>query len=288
MFDLDPSRATPTVSDAATLVVVRSVPAGDGDGGIEVFCVERKKGGFLGGALVFPGGRLDRGDLDPGWAARSTPPRAASRGFADDENLLRGLAVAACREALEEAALLPVDGPRPSHTDLVAWRERLTARSVTFEALIADRALRIDLGALHPLTHWITPVSESRRFDTRFFLWPCGEGWTGQHDGHEVTSSLWATPAELLRRFDEGSVQLAPPTHRTLAMLATAGSVADAIDLADASCLDPILPKLVAQGDAVALVLPGDPEHDVREARCPGPSRFVLRGGRFFPAERPA
>ncbi len=241
---------------------------------------------------MFPGGKLDPSDLDPTWMARATTPRAPPTPFADDEATLRGLAVAACREALEEAALLPVDGASPSHTELVDWRAKIAAGETTLEELLSARGLRLDLGALHPLARWITPVSESRRFDTRFFLFVGGGGVTGVHDGQEVTASFWATPAEVLRRFDAGELQLAPPTHRTLEVLAPAKDTAEAIAIAARSSLEPICPKLFTQhdarGDTFALALPGDPEHEVRAARCPGKSRFVLREGRFLPEDPPA
>jgi hypothetical protein len=38
----------------------------------------------------------------------------------------------------------------------------------------------------------------------------------------------------------------------------------------------------------MALVLPGDPAHDVRESRVPGKSRYVLRDGHFVPEDAPA
>ena len=61
--------------------------------------------------------------------------------------------------------------------------------------------------------------------------------------------------------------------------------------IAEASCLEPICPRVVVQRDAdgetMAIVLPGDPEHEVREARVPGLSRYVLRGGRFWPEAAP-
>jgi hypothetical protein len=58
-----------------------------------------------------------------------------------------------------------------------------------------------------------------------------------------------------------------------------------------ACSLDPICPKLVrhvdARGETMALVLPGDPEHDVGEARAPGASRYVLRSDRWLPEPVP-
>jgi len=114
MLDLDPNRQGPAPRDASTLVVAR-----DGPGAIEVFFVERQKSGFLGGAVVFPGGKVDPSDLDPEWALAATAPRATTPPIAADDAALRGLGVAACREALEEAAILPVVGADPAHGALL-------------------------------------------------------------------------------------------------------------------------------------------------------------------------
>jgi 8-oxo-dGTP pyrophosphatase MutT (NUDIX family) len=283
MLDLDPERPGVTPRDAATLVVVRDAPRG----GVEVFCVERQKVGFLGGAIVFPGGKLEPDDLDPAWTGRATAPRTPRTPVAADEATLRGLAVAACREALEEAAILPVVGGALAHAELLEWRARAERGEATLRELLAARGLSLDLASLHPFARWITPVAEARRFDARFFLFVAGDALTGAHDDHETTASFWAPPGEVLRRFTAGELQLAPPTHRTLEILASAHDARHAVAATEGACLDPICPRLVSQGDSVALVLPGDPEHDVREPRSPGKSRFVLRGDRFLPEDPP-
>lgn len=286
MLDLDPTRAAPPTRDAATLVVVR-----DGAAGLEVFCVERQRVGFLGGAIVFPGGKLEADDLDPAWVNRSTPPRLTSVPWASDEAAARGLAVAACREALEEATLLPVAGATLDHATLLDWRARLARKETTLLALLADAGARADLAALHPFARWVTPAAETRRFDTRFYLMVTDGSTTGAHDNRETTASFWAPPAEVLRRFAAGELQLVPPTHRTLELLAAAGDARGAIDLAARACLEPICPRLVthsdASGEAMALVLPGDPAHELRDPRVPGRSRYVLRGDRFLPEDPP-
>jgi len=287
MLDLDPNREGAKPRDAATLVVVRDFR---GAGGIEVFCVERQKVGFLGGAVVFPGGKLDAADTDPAWTGAATPPRAPRTPITDDEATLRALAVAACREALEEAAILPLVGTQLSHDELLAWRAR-AAGGETLLSLLTARGAKLDLAALHPMARWVTPAAESRRFDTRFFLYVAEAALTGAHDDHETTASFWASPADVLQRFVAGTLQLAPPTHRTLEILATAPDARAAVALADAACLDPVCPRLVthrdARGETLGLALPGDPEHDVREARSPGRSRYVLRGDRFLPEDPP-
>jgi 8-oxo-dGTP pyrophosphatase MutT (NUDIX family) len=286
MLDLDASREGVPPKDAATLILVREEASG-----LEVFCVERAKSmRFLGGAIVFPGGKLDERERDAQWTELSTPPHARGAGFAD-EGVLRALAVAACRESLEEAAILPVAGASVGHEELLALRAQVEADATALARFLGERGLRLDLGALHPFARWITPAAEARRFDTRFFLASAPPGQPGAHDESETLASFWAAPQEILARFLRGEVQLAPPTHRTLEILRDAGTVAAALAAADASCLDPICPRLVPQsepgGDTMALVLPGDPEHDVREARSPGASRYVLRGERFVPENAP-
>jgi 8-oxo-dGTP pyrophosphatase MutT (NUDIX family) len=300
MLDLDPSREGVAPRDAATLLVVRDRPHARRDrpsqddppsGGVEVFCVERQRAGFLGGAFVFPGGKLDAGDLDPAWEHRATPPRAPAAPIASDASQLRGLTVAACREALEEAAILPVAGPALAHAELLDWRDRLARRQATLSALLDTRGLRLDLAALYPFARWITPAAEARRFDTRFFLYVASGSLTGAHDDHETTASFWSAPGEVLARFSAGEIQLAPPTHRTLEVFAGAATARDAVRIAAESCVEIICPRLVAhrdaRGETMALVLPGDPEHEVRQPRSPGRSRYVLRGDRFLPEDAP-
>lgn len=290
MLDLDEKRPGVTPKDAATIVLVR-----DREGaGIEVFCVERNKASrFMGGAIVFPGGKLDASDVVDEWTPLATPPRVPARSsvpFTANEAHFRSLAIAAARETLEEAAMLHVSDGSVTQEELVALRKELAVAPDSLRTFLAKRRLRLDLGALHPFARWITPTAESRRFDARFFVAIAPQGQVGAHDEHETMSSFWASPEEALRRFDAGEVQLMPPTHRTFLVLADCASTKDVLLMAESSCLDPIQPTLVQQKDAsgetMALVLPGDPQHEVRETRVAGPSRYVLRGERWR-AENP-
>jgi 8-oxo-dGTP pyrophosphatase MutT (NUDIX family) len=257
--------------------------------GIEVFCVERnKKSGFMGGAIVFPGGKLDASDVLAEWTPLTTPPRLPIRSttpFTSSDAHHRSLSIAAERETLEEAAILHVRDGSVTQDDLFALRNELKTSPDALRLFLAKRQLRLDLAALHPFARWITPEAEARRFDARFFLALAPEGLTGLHDEHETMASFWASPQEVLRRFEANEVQLMPPTHRTIAILAECASTGDVIAMADAANLDPICPRLVPQkddqGETMALVLPGDPEHSVQEPRVPGGSRYVLRGDRW-------
>jgi 8-oxo-dGTP pyrophosphatase MutT (NUDIX family) len=288
VLDLKLDREAAPPRDAATILLVR-----DGAAGVEVFCVERsKQSRFLGGAIVFPGGKVDASDGDPAWEPLTTEARAratpSSVPFTVDAAHLRTLAVAACRETLEEAAMLHVcGGESVTQAELFALRAELAGAPGALKAFLASRALRLDLQALHPLARWVTPEAESRRYDARFFVAVAPAGQTGAHDEHETMASFWATPREILRRWTAGEVQVAPPTHRTLATLEGCTTTDAVLALAAASCLDPICPRLVRQGETLALALPGDPEHDVREARIGGSTRYVLRGERWLAEDPP-
>jgi len=293
MLDLDKNRTAVPPREAATLLLVR-----DRDERLEVFCVVRHvKSGFLGGAVVFPGGKVDDSDRDADWAKQAHG--AARFELEEDEAISRAYAVAACREALEEAAILPAASRPLTHEEAIALRAELAnagradlAKEGTgFLAALAKRSLTLELATLHPFARWVTPIAEGRRFDTRFFLAAAPLGQEGAHDAHETTASFWGTPREVLERFDRAEIQLAPPTHRCLELLTTVSSTHDAFALSARLTVDPICPRLVEvpKGEeteaSLALVLPGDPDHEIAVPRVPGRSRFVLRGERWVPED---
>lgn len=275
-FQLDREPVQP--KDAATIILVRSVASDAAHPEIEVFCVERsKQSKFMGGVLVFPGGKVDPQDLDPEW-----------------DGLIHGVkdpyAIAAERETLEEACMLHVTERTVEHEVLVNLRAELAKDPKALRAFLYTHELKLDLSALVPLSRWITPTAESRRFDARFYVAIAPAGQPGAHDAHETVRSFWASPADVLKRWEAGEVELAPPTHATLMLLSTCKTPEAVLSFAAGATKEPICPKLVKAGDTLALTLPGDPEHDVEERRifeAGGPSRYVLRGERWLPEEAP-
>lgn len=288
LLDFDQNRTPPVPRDAATLVILR-----DGDRGLEVFCVRRHaRSSFLGGALVFPGGKVDPDDGAEAWAARATAPAARSELLATATASARTLAVAACREAFEEGGILPVDAPlsdREVSEIALELNGGTAAGQPALAAALERRGLRLDLGALVPWARWITPEAESRRFDARFYLLALPAGQLGRHDDQETTMSVWASPTEILERTARGEFFLAPPTSRTLELLAGAPDLHRAAALAERQSLLPICPRFVPGdgGGPPYLALPGDPSHGVPERRTDGPTRYVLRGDRFISEDAP-
>jgi 8-oxo-dGTP pyrophosphatase MutT (NUDIX family) len=277
LLDLDPDRPAARPTDAATLVLIRDTAAG-----LEVFCVQRNaKSGFMGGAIVFPGGRVEEGDHGHEWDGLVLPADARVDALADGA-LSRALAIAACRECLEEAAILPVDGPL-SQADVLALREVLQSDPAALRRALSTRGLRLNLPAMVPFARWITPVAERRRFDARFFMLRAPAGQTGVHDAHETTQSFWATPDDVIARWQRSEIQLAPPTHHTLWTLSRAESVDAALAGASVRPLKAIEPHLIQYDGTRALTLPGDAEHPQSERLTDGATRYVLRQDHWRP-----
>ncbi len=248
--------------DAATVIVVR-----DGDDGLEVLVQERHvETDFVGGALVFPGGRVEDADrdLDPTLWVGGDPADVGDRLGADERGGL-GLLVAAARESFEEAGVLfavdadgtPVDGALLDEPDVADARAALAARDDRGDlaALLRDRGLRLTLDAYLPFAWWVTPDGMHRRYDTRFFVAavPPGQEDTASSDQVETTSARWLTPEACLDGHESGRFTVIFPTRKVLAELAAHDDVAGLLAAVEGRRPDRIQPTIV-QVDGEVLV----------------------------------
>jgi 8-oxo-dGTP pyrophosphatase MutT (NUDIX family) len=193
---------------------------------------------FMGGAHVFPGGRMDGADCeaDETWCAgldvaRTRLPECSPRDSA-------GFHVAAVRELFEEAGVLlarPGDvGTAAGSADrrleiLSRLRAAAHVHAREFRTALLSARLRLDLAVLTPCAHWITPPRMTRRFDTWFFAARMPEGQIASHDAGETTHGAWVQPDDALRRAAAGTMELPPPTRHTLEELRQFSSVGEAI-----------------------------------------------------------
>ena len=280
---------TETPRPASTVVLVR--PAATG---LEVFLVRRHDAiAFMGGAHVFPGGRVDAADRidDPSaWcdgvdrASARMPERAPSEAVA--------FHVAAVRELFEEAGVLLARDSRGSIVPITgddearfgAYRVELTHRRLTMLEVASREGVRLALDRLAMFAHWVTPDVELRRFDTHFFLAVAPDVQEAAHDDHETTQGLWLEPADAIERCLTGEIALPPPTWTTLRWLSRMESVEDAWRWAQSRPVARVQPCFIERGDGTRIVmLPGDPECPPVEGFEADERRFLLANGRWRP-----
>src|SRR3954469_5687241 len=127
---------------ASTVVVLRDAASGP-----EVFLVRRHEGtAFMGGAHVFPGGRVDAGDHcgDGTWCDGIDHAAAQLRGI--ERQLAIAYHVAAARELFEEAGVLLAR--TPTHDHFVQDRADIHGGRATLRAIMAREGLRLALDSL--------------------------------------------------------------------------------------------------------------------------------------------
>lgn len=232
----------PVPIPAATVIVMRDRAGAPP----QLLMVERAAAmRFAGGALVFPGGRIDAGD------------QVAAGGFAGDVDDLAGR-VAAVRETIEEAGVAVGVAGLGAPTDLATVRDRLNAGAAILDAL-DDVGATLTPNALVPWARWCPHHKLVRVFDTRFYL----ARWDENHaapevDGTENTRTFWASAAEVLASADRGEARLIFPTRRNLERLAGLGSFDEAMTHARAYPVRKIVPWIEERGGADHLCIPDD------------------------------
>jgi glyoxylase-like metal-dependent hydrolase (beta-lactamase superfamily II)/8-oxo-dGTP pyrophosphatase MutT (NUDIX family) len=210
---------------AATVVLLRPGPNGP-----EALLTRRPATmTFAPDVHVFPGGRVDAADADPGLLDRSVVSAAsATTALGGDLEPVVALAayVAAIREAFEEVGILLAD-VRGSLGDLPEARRRLLAEPGSFPAIAAQLDLRLRTDRLVPLSRWVTPPTLARRFDARFFAAAVPGDADADLVGDEVADHGWHRPSDALDAMAAGTFELWLPTAMTLAQLEHAGSIDD-------------------------------------------------------------
>jgi 8-oxo-dGTP pyrophosphatase MutT (NUDIX family) len=208
---------------AATILLLR-----DGEQGLEVFMVKRHHQiDFVAGALVFPGGKLEKGDSDAALAAHCNGGEAWTAE-------MRALGAGAIREAFEESGILLARDARTGDfvtpgrlEELQHYRPLLDKREAVLADVLEKEKLRLALDQLVHFAHWITPANMPKRFDTHFFLAVSPVGHAGSHDGHESVDSVWITPNGAIS--DRKKWNVIFPTKLNLMKLDNSKTVGEAI-----------------------------------------------------------
>jgi 8-oxo-dGTP pyrophosphatase MutT (NUDIX family) len=281
-MELNSEVPTAPPRDASTVVMLRDTPRG-----LEVFLVKRHGlSDVLGGAYVFPGGKLDASDslLDPAMHLDQDPAQlhAALGEPAIDVRTATGLYVAALREAFEESRVLF------SHDMASAQAALLQDKAKPFNAMLAELQVRLQTRNVLPWSRWITPRMpsvSSKRFDTRFFVAAVPHEQEATHDNFEATESVWLPPRVALEQYWNRQIELAPPQIMSLAHLARHSTVDSVMAAARATTPPLILPEAFDDAGTRVLCYPGDPAHSVAQRALPGVSRLLYRNKRFEPVD---
>jgi 8-oxo-dGTP pyrophosphatase MutT (NUDIX family) len=251
------------------------------DGPFSVLMLERHGSITFPGVHAFPGGILDPGDAEIPHVPLPAEQAWAPEGEGDTAENARPYWVAAVRELFEEMGILlaaragrVVAGPLDDA--LLALRARLHAGE-RFGALLAERDLVPATHELFYFARWITPRVNPKRFDTRFLVGRVPAGQDAVADGTETVGHEWLTPAAALRAYQDGRIQLIPPTVRTLDDLARFASVAAVLDNARRRVVRALCPEIEPGGTFPAMTYP-----DNTGEGAP-PRRLVLRDGRWRP-----
>ena len=254
--------------DAATVMLLR--PPDDAVSpealGVQVYMLRRQPSmAFAPGAFVFPGGSVDARDaeIEVGWAG----PDAQEWGRMIDApaDLARALVCAAVRETFEECGVLlagPTAGTVVADTrgeDWEADRAALLARSVSLAGLLRQRGLVLRSDLLRPWARWITPVTEERRYDTRFFAAALPAGQRARDVSGEADDAAWVEPAAALAAARRKEIVLLPPTAVTLGELHSCGHLPAA--LTARRRITALIPEVFMADGAVWLTVPPGTEY---------------------------
>jgi 8-oxo-dGTP pyrophosphatase MutT (NUDIX family) len=248
---------------ASTILLLRDSKIAKGE--IEIFMMVRHyEIDFNSGALVFPGGSVDKGDQEI--IAR---PELYAGGEGLDAGAL-SFRIAAIRETFEESGILLararesktlVDARRAGEIEAVS-RAALCEGKISFLKVLTDNGLLLALDELVPYAHWITPEGMPKRFDTWFFLAAAPPEQAGAHDGKESTDSIWVSPREALAGGESGRFKLPFPTTRNLIRLGKQPSVKTALDDAKGRPVITVMPVMTRLNGGRQLRIPLEAGYD--------------------------
>jgi 8-oxo-dGTP pyrophosphatase MutT (NUDIX family) len=237
-----------TVRLAATVILARPP--------FEVYLTRRSaRSSFAPDAFVFPGGTIEAQDASAEARARTLGlhPQRLAREFratipaeldcdepAVDRDGAAALLVTALRELFEEAGVLLartadgllIDAARADWAAIASERTAVLDRTLTFADFLTARDWYADASALTLFSHWITPRSEPRRYNTHFFFAVAPSDQPALADAFETHDGLWITPREALARRNSGELHLVYPTIKHLARLQSFDSIDAALSFA--------------------------------------------------------
>ncbi|QVQ50369.1 NUDIX hydrolase [Spiractinospora alimapuensis] len=253
--------------DSATVILLRP-----GVGGAFQVCLLRRAATMRVGAglYVFPGGAVDAEDVDDARACLpwiGAQPERWAAWFGVSREHAASFVYSAVRETFEESGVLlagpathPLDGPSARPEGAATG---LPPVDRSFAAMLAHRGLTVRADLLRPWSRWVTPRTERKRFDTRFFVAVVPPDQEPRVASPESDRLVWMTPAEAVDHWDAGGLPMALPTSETLRELAELSRTATLDTILELRRdLHPVEPAVRRRAnDSVVLVAPDGREY---------------------------
>ena len=171
---------------AATVMLAR-----DSAAGIEFLMVRRSsQSPFAPDALVFPGGTVDAGDFV------QDPP--------------------ACMLRLQKTFRATVSPLLPCDETPITGDEAIALVNAAVREAREEASVEVSGNALHLFSHWITPPTEPRRYNTFFFVARARDGTHGSADEFETHDARWTTARAAFLAHAAAEVHLVYPTIKHL------------------------------------------------------------------------
>ncbi|MEC7561416.1 MAG: NUDIX hydrolase [Pseudomonadota bacterium] len=215
---------------AATVMLVRDDPSG-----LQVYMVKRPGRGDFPDLHVFPGGKVDQEDWQPELCPDLADAHASARLGVSAGGLRYWVAVA--RECFEECGVLlansdsgPVLLDSAQRTEWAKLRQQLLQGDLAWSEVLRQQKATIASDRLVYFSHWITPPSVPRRFDTRFFLAAMPADQSALADTEETADDgNWVNPSQALENARSGEWQMIEPTKCSLETLSQYSKVEQAL-----------------------------------------------------------
>ncbi len=264
MTDSDFDPAAVPIRPAATIMLIDDRPD------LQVLMMQRHANTvFVGGMWVFPGGAVDHQD-DASYYADVALHRTDAEASALMGMDKGGLAyyMAAIRETFEEAgvllalhredeSMLQLRGE--SEARFGTYRDQLNNREIEFKTILESEGLLADVGLMHYIARWITPLGSPRRFDARFFIARMPKNQVPMHDDGELVNTAWLSPEEILRRVESEEMAMISPTLRMIKNLAQFKSADEVIESVSVNTEDEVVRVHRETG---IVLMPGEPGYD--------------------------
>jgi len=200
---------------------------------IEVFMLKRAAASNFGNAWVFPGGKVDPEDINTKFSDKLN----LNEKITNSEDI--SYFFAAIRECFEESGVLlakrssgelfiPTD--QKELDDLKKYQAQINNGEINFFDILIQLNLYPDIDNLKFLSHWTTPLTEKKRYSTKFFLSRLPNNQQAVHDGFEGVESLWITPKKALSLYNNGKFPIILPTIKSLEELSKYASTSELLD----------------------------------------------------------